>query len=87
MAIENHFTGQNLTGPATRAEAVTPSDSADLTRLTRALWVGGTGNISVVMEGGQTVTIEDIPAGTWMPIRVSRVRSTSTTATKIVAFD
>jgi len=75
-----------LAYPAEHAEAVTPSDSTDLTVVSRALWIGGAGNISVVMVSGATVTISGIAAGTILPIRVSRVRSTSTTATLIVAF-
>ena len=74
------------TSPATIAEAVTPSDSTDLTNVSRALWVGGAGNISVIMANGSTVLFSGIAAGTMLPLRVSRVRSTSTTATLIVAI-
>ena len=68
------------------AAAVTPHDSNDLTETTRALWVGGAGNISVIMEGGETVTFVGVAAGTLLPVRVTRVRSTSTTATDILAL-
>jgi hypothetical protein len=80
----NNFVGN--TSPATIAEAVTPSDSADLTNVSRALWIGGAGNISVIMANGSTVLFSGIAAGTMLPLRVSRVRSTSTTATLIVAI-
>jgi hypothetical protein len=66
---------------------VTPSDSTDLTDLALALWVGGAGNISLDTPDGSTVTISGIPAGTILPLRVKRVRATSTTATLIVALD
>lgn len=76
----------SLTSPAENAVAVTPHDSTDFTTASRALWVGGAGNISVQMVGvGTAVVFTGIPAGTWMPLRVSRVNSTSTTATSIVA--
>lgn len=71
---------------AGNAVAVTPSDSVDLTYDTRALYVGGTGDISVITENGQTVTLVGVPAGSFLPISVSRVRATGTTATNIVAF-
>jgi len=74
-------------GPAINAAAVTPDDSNDLTYMTRALWVGGAGNVTVIMQGGgAAVTFSGVTAGTVLPIRVSRVKSTSTTATLIVAL-
>jgi hypothetical protein len=69
------------------AEAVTPHDTNDtVSGTTDALWVGGAGNLSVVMQGGQTVTFTGVPAGTQLDIHVSRVRGTGTTATSIVAL-
>jgi hypothetical protein len=73
----------DIVGPASNAEVVTPSDSADLTHVSRALYVGVAGNMSVVMRGGQTVTFA-VQAGIH-PLAVSRVRATGTTATGIVA--
>lgn len=79
--------GENdATNPGRYAENVTPSDSADLARVSRGLFVGGAGNLSVVMAGnGATVVFTGVTAGSFLPIRVSRVNSTSTTATNIVA--
>jgi len=70
-----------------RAVVLTPSDSADLANVAAALWVGGAGNISLDTPDGTTVLISGIPAGTVLPVRVRRVRSTSTTATLIVGLD
>lgn len=47
------------------------------------LYVGGTGNVSVITIGGDTITFNGVPAGTTLPIQVRRLRSTSTTATLI----
>ncbi len=66
--------------------AVTPSNDTDLTNLTRALYVGTGGNLSVIMATGETLAIPSVPAGAFLPIRVSRVRATGTTASGIVAF-
>lgn len=79
-------TGTGANFPASHAEAVTPSDSVDLTYVSRGLWVGVGGNLSVVMASGATVTFAGIASGTLLPIRVSRVRSTSTTATTILSL-
>lgn len=76
----------SLDSPVSRAAAVTPSDSEDLATSTRGIWVGGAGNISLDTVGGDTVTITGIAAGTLLPIRAARIRSTSTTATAIVAL-
>lgn len=65
-----------------RAVAVTPSDTTEV--FASAVYVGGGGNLSVITEGGDTVTFSNVPAGTTLVIRVTRIRSTSTTATNIV---
>ncbi|WP_210316677.1 spike base protein, RCAP_Rcc01079 family [Agrobacterium tumefaciens] len=65
---------------------MTPSDSVDLTYLTRALYVGGDGTVVAVDANGTAVSFVGVVAGTILPIRVSRVNSTSTTATNIVAM-
>ena len=66
--------------------AVTPSDSTDLDTLTRAVYVGGAGNLVAVRHDGTAVTFTGVPAGTVLPIAVRRINSTSTTATAIVAL-
>lgn len=71
--------------PATLAVAVTPHDTNKLEITSRALYVGGAGNVSVNM-GGQVVTFVGVNAGQILPIRTSLVRATLTTATNIVAM-
>lgn len=79
--------GIGYTAPAVGAAAVTKSDSADLPRIARALYVGGAGNVSVICEdGGTAVVFVGLAAGQILPVRVKRVRSTDTTATSIVAL-
>lgn len=68
-----------------KATAVTKSDVTDLGR-TRALWVGGTGNLAVTMADDTVVVFTAVPAGSWLWIQVQKVRATSTTATNIVAL-
>ena len=75
---------EGLTSPADNATAVTPSDSTDLAFNSRALYVGGAGNLVVTMAGGGDVTFTAVPAGSILPVRVTRVKSTSTTATAIL---
>jgi len=68
------------------AAAVTPSDSTRLVA-TRALYIGGAGNVTVEMAGDlQTVLFSGLTAGMVLPIRVLRVLATGTTATLITAM-
>lgn len=82
----------NDVGAATQGVAVTPTDNTAIPK-TRALWVGGAGNLVVKFSdvrdptvAGNTVTITGVPAGTLLPFSVVCVNSTSTTATTIVAL-
>jgi hypothetical protein len=75
-----------LDSPCSNAVAVTPHDSTDLSQTSRALFVGGAGNLVAVMAGGSTVTFTGVVAGSILPIRVTRVNSTNTTATSIVSI-
>lgn len=74
----------NVSDPAKFAAAVTPSDSTNLTAPTRGIYVGVGGNISVII-GGATVLFENVPVGI-LPIQVTRIRATGSTATKLVAL-
>lgn len=67
------------------AAAVTPSDTNNI-RTSRGLYVGGAGNIVVDMAYGTTITFVGVQAGTVLPLQVTRVYSTNTTATNIVAL-
>lgn len=68
------------------AAAVTPSDTVNLPRSCRMLWVGGAGNVKVDTVGGDTVTFSTVAAGTRLPIQAKKVYSTGTTATLMVAL-
>lgn len=84
MAWEHEHAGS--ASPATRAFAVTPNDSADLTHPCRAFYVGVSGDVKVTTLEGDTVTFVGVAAGVPHPIWCTRIFSTSTTATSIVAI-
>ena len=50
------------------------------------LYVGGTGNVSVITIGGDQLTFNGVPAGTTLPIQVLKLRATGTTATLVNAL-
>ena len=85
MAAQDDFPqyASGLGSPLSNLVAVTPSDSTDLAHVARCLYVGTAGDISVITAGGPTVTLT--AALGWLPVRVSRVNATNTTATNILS--
>lgn len=87
MATDNYSNyAVGLESPAIGGFAVTPNDDADLTYVTRYLYVGTAGHVKVTLQNGNTVTLNNLTAGTLHPLRVSRVWSTGTTALTIVGL-
>lgn len=84
----NEYTNLSITrspsDPASDAFPVTPSDAAVI--LTRALYVGVTGNVTVTTVSGLDVQFTAVPAGTILPVRCKKVKATGTTATDIVGL-
>jgi len=73
--------------PADDAEVVTPSDAVNLLKISRAVYVGASGNLSVEMANiGTAIVFTGVQAGSILPIRVSRINLTGTTAANIVAL-
>jgi hypothetical protein len=64
--------------------AITASD-ATVIPVTRAIYVGVTGNIAVRHEDGTLVTYSNVAVGIF-PIQVDKVLSTGTTATTMIAM-
>lgn len=78
--------GRSLTSPPEQAAVVVPADGTDLACVTRAIYVGGGGDLRVRMQGGGEVTFAAVPAGALLPLRVARVFAAGTTATALVAL-
>ena len=74
----------NLSDPAKYAAPVTPSDVTDLTSPALGLYVGVSGNITMVVNGA-AVLFSNVPVGIH-PVRCTRVNATGTTATNLVAL-
>jgi len=67
--------------------AITKHDTTNIpTGPTKAIYVGGAGNIVAVATDGSVVTFTAIPVGAVLPISVKRVNSTDTTATNMIAL-
>lgn len=76
-----------LSSPAQDGAAITPSDSTPLAQPTRAIYVGGAGDVVVILLGDSSaVTFKAVPVGTWLWVRAATVKSTGTTATNLLAL-
>lgn len=74
-------------GTAIDAKAVTPSDTVDLPDgPSRALYIGGSGNVSLITGGGTVITFNGLNSGYVLPLEVVRVRATGTTASNLIAI-
>jgi hypothetical protein len=78
--------GSNPTSPAIGYESVVPSDSVNLAFPCRGVYIGGTGNLSLISPNGETVTLVGLIGGQIYPFAATRIRATGTTATDILAL-
>lgn len=71
---------------------VTPNDTTNIPDTTErgcCIYIGdisGGTDIKVKMESGNDITFKGVAAGTFLPILVTRVFATGTTATEIIAL-
>lgn len=78
------MTTQTPIDPGHEAWAVTPSDTVTF-QPTRGVYVGVSGDVTVDMaDGDANITFTAAAAGVILPIRVTRIYSTGTTATNLV---
>lgn len=78
---------QDLDDPASSAFSITPDSTTDLAVTTRGLYIGGEGDVEVIMQDGQTVVFKALAAGVVHPLRVTRVKGApNTTATDIIGL-
>jgi hypothetical protein len=85
----------DMVWPIGKGVTITKSDTDDLVNVSRGIYVGGAGDLKVDLyeanPGGTatrtTVTFTALAAGVLHPLRVSRIYSTGTTATGIVAVE
>lgn len=75
----------NVINPIAQGVAtIAPNDSTSIIK-TLGIYVGGAGDIAVVMADGTQATFKNVSAGVVLPISVTRVKLTGTTATNLLA--
>ena len=68
-----------LTSPASNAFSITPNDANELAYVTRAIYVGATGGIKMLLEGDTTpVIFLSVQSGTVLNVRAKKVFDTDT---------
>ena len=73
--------------PAEVCFAITPSDTLDLPRATKAIYVGMSGDVALLPVRGDTaVVFKKVNAGTILDVRVRAIRVTGTTAADLVGL-
>lgn len=86
MADDFQNQAPGLSSPAVNGAAVTPNDTTPLATTPRALYIGGAGDVAVTTLAGANLTFVGVLPGTVLPVRVTRVKATGTTATSILAL-
>ena len=66
--------------------AYTLYSSVDLPNNGCVLYVGGAGDVELITAGGDDLIFTGVLAGSFIPVQVTRVKATSTTATGIIAL-
>ena len=87
--MADRFAGRepDMTGPAIHAFSIIPDDGTPLPEPVRGLYVGSAGDVTAeMMSGGMPVTFANVPGGTVLPVRATKVTATGTTATALVGL-
>lgn len=79
MNVEPH-------SPANGGQEITPNDSVDLNEISRALYIGSDGNVSVETGDGTILIFKNVVGGSILPLQVRKVLATGTTSADIVAM-
>ncbi len=73
--------------PARNAFAITPSDTAALPALPKAIYVGNGGNIALrSVDGTQDVVLYNVANGSILDVRAKYIRVTGTTAFNLIGL-
>ena len=89
MAATDTFANSQggLQSPPTNSFTITPSDTAELPFVTREVWVGGSGNITLRLSNDtSSVVLTAVPVGTRLRLRARQIYATGTTATLLVGL-
>ena len=76
-----------LNAPAAQSIAITPNDSTALSQVTKAIYAGGGGDITLRLTGDSSDRLfKNVPDGGILDVRATHVRATGTSATFLVGL-
>jgi hypothetical protein len=76
-----------LQSPSRNSFVIAPSDTNEVPFVTRAIYVGGAGDITArLADDAGSVTFKAVPVGTMLPIRARQIYATGTSATLLVGM-
>ena len=71
--------------PSSLAFTIVPHDSNPLTAVTKAIYIGQTGHVTLrAINSGADVIYRNVPAGSYLTVRASHIRASGTTAGDLV---
>lgn len=86
-ASDNPSFENSTSTPARSAVLISPHDSNELTNVSKAIFIGGAGNLEVILVDTSTaVVFKGLSAGQILPIRAKIVKASLTTATDIISL-
>lgn len=77
---------EDMAAPIRRGFSIAPSDADDLVAELRALYVGSSGDLALILASGDAITLAGVPAGSLLPLRAVRVKASGTTAGLLVGL-
>ena len=88
MSIDQYANAANsLIAPSADCFAILPDDTQELSKVTKAIYVGTGGTIVLkAAESDSFVTLRNVIGGSILDIRVRAIRATGTTAQDIVGL-
>ncbi|RGP41507.1 hypothetical protein BPTFM16_01813 [Altererythrobacter insulae] len=80
-------TSDSLIAPAQVCFQISPDDNADLEQVTKAIYVGDGGDVTLQsLDGPSDVTFYNVPTGAILDVRVRAVKAAGTTASNIIGL-
>lgn len=89
MAVLDRFNLDKnaLSAPPSHAFPITPHATNELEGLTRCIWVGTGGDVTLwTPSSAAAILFRNVPSGFLLPVRATRVLAAGTTATDLVGL-
>ncbi|HEX7710923.1 MAG TPA: hypothetical protein VF418_08270 [Sphingomonadaceae bacterium] len=87
--MADHFDtrADSVFAPSRKPFAITPSDTAEISPLPKALYIGTGGDVTLRgVDASQDVVLKNVASGDRIEVRAMYVRATGTTAQDIVGL-